>query len=795
MLNGQFVGVHEKSNTFVLQKQFALQDFSSAKLKITALGLYFANINGKRVGNDFLCPGWTSYNKTLQMQEYDVTSLLRDGQNQISLTVNQGWYCGRLTWNSLTNTYGTQSAVCAELIVDGKSFLYTDESWLATESVIRNSSIYDGETVNYLLPCNTLTPIVVPFEKSAIVCQISQPVRTTEQVFAKDVFVQSDGIVYDFGQNLVGVAQLNLPPDFQGTVTLQFAEILVDGKFYTDNLRSAKATDVFVVKGQRQISPEFTYHGFRYLKVAGANLSKQDVVALVRHTDMPRTGIIQTDNARVQRLYENVLWSQRGNFVDIPTDCPQRDERLGWTGDINAFCATAAYNYDIRAIIKKWLKTVRDDQLAAGEIPFVVPDCLKDSGTDAMWCDVITMVPWTMYQMYGDKTFLSDNYTAMKLFIQAREKTMVDGLVAKGHEFGDWLALDIDQVMDTPVGRTDVYFLTNVFQIQSLRIVAKTAEILGFADQALLYKQKCDSLLQKVQKEYFTETGKLAVDTITAHAVALHFAIVPQQFVQRVARDLNTNVVKHRYCMTTGFIGSPFLLFALADNGYMETAGKVLLNSAHPGWLYEVDMGATTIWERWNSLLPDGTPNPNGMNSYNHYAYGSVVEFFYRRIAGIESIDAGFSRVRIAPNPLKGLPCFSAEYDSVCGKIVSKYAQTEGQITFTIQIPDGITAEICLPNQTPFVVYGGKHVCVCEFPDLNCAPFAQDSLVAEVLDSPKAYKAFKQVFGGAIDNIPFVKHDLVTLQTMANIVGIDQSDFINKLQQANDIFGKLTKQS
>lgn len=795
MLNGQFVGVQEKSNTFVLQKEFTLKQFSTAKLKITALGLYFACINGKRVGNDFLCPGWTSYNKTLQMQEYDVADLLVSGQNKIDLTVNQGWYCGRLTWNSIIDTYGTQSAVCAELIVNGKSFLYTDETWVATESVIRNSSIYDGETVDYISPCNTLTPTTVLFEKSAIVCQISQPVRTTERVAAKEVFVQSDGVVYDFGQNLVGVAQLTLPSDFKGTLTLTFAEILVDGKFYTDNLRSAKATDVFVVDGQRQLSAEFTFHGFRYLKVVGANLPKQSVVALVRHTDMPRTGIIQTKNARVQRLYENVLWSQRGNFVDIPTDCPQRDERLGWTGDINAFCRTAAYNYDVRGIIKKWLKTVRDDQLADGKIPFVVPDCLKDSGTDAMWCDVITMVPWTMYQMYGDKTFLSDNYHAMELFVQAREKTMVDGLVAKGHEFGDWLALDIDQVMDTPVGRTDVYFLTNVFQVESLRIVSQTAEILGFPEQALLYNQKRDSLLKKIHNEYFTATGRLAVDTITAQAVALHFAVVPSQFVRRVAHDLNANVVKHRYCMTTGFIGSPFLLFALADNGYVETARKVLFNSAYPGWLYEVDMGATTIWERWNSLLPDGTPNPNGMNSYNHYAYGSVVEFFYRRIAGIEPMDAGFSRIRIAPHPLKGLPSFGAEFDSVNGKIVSKYIQSDEKIIFTIQIPDGVTAQICLPSQSAFVVGGGKHVFVCNFSNLNCAPFTQDSLVAEVLDSPKAYKAFKQVFGTVIDNVPFVKHDLVTLQTMANIVGIDQVQFDDKLQQANDIFSTLTQQN
>lgn len=490
---------------------------------------------------------------------------------------------------------------------------------------------------------------------------------------------------------------------------MRHAEILVNGNFYTENLRSAKATDAFTCKGAHTLSAEFTFNGFRYLKLEGADLPAENITALVRHTDMKRTGRIQTDNARFQRLYENVVWGQRGNFVDIPTDCPQRDERLGWTGDINAFCRTAAYNYDIRAFMKKWLKTLRDEQREDGEISFFAPNITKEWGTDAFWCDAITMVPWTLYEIYGDTSFLSENFEAMKKFLAARDKNTENGLMAKGHEFGDWLALDKEQSLpSSPYGRTDVYYLSNVFYVVSAKITADAAGILGDKD-AGKYRKKYERLSQRIRREYVTPGGRLAFDTVTAQAVALHFGIIPEQYRNKLAAILNENVVRHGYRMVTGFIGSPFLLFALADNGYFETARKVLLNNGFPGWFYEVDMGATTIWERWNSLMPDGTPNPDGMNSYNHYAYGSVMEFVYRRIAGIEAKEAGFAKIKVAPHPVKGLPKLYAEYDSVRGKIVSGYSQKDGKIEYDIEIPEGVEAEIVLPNEKPVLVKGGEY--------------------------------------------------------------------------------------
>ena len=793
MLNGKFIGVREDADVFVLEQKFTLRSAKNVTLRMTALGVYFAEVNGVRVGDAYLAPGWTSYKKTLQVQEYDITPLLREGENTLSVTVGEGW-CGPLTWER-KNPYGLKKAACADLSADGEVILSTDVHWTARESHIRASGIYDGETVDLTAGCSPLTPVEVPFDKSVLTAQISEPVRTVERLAVKEVIRTPRGeLVYDFGQNMAGVVEVRTPENFDGTLTLRFAEILVGGNFYTDNLRSAKATDTFTAKGAHTFAPEFTFHGFRYLKAEGAELPAECFTALVRHTDMKRTGSIRTDNARFQRLYENVVWGQRGNFVDIPTDCPQRDERLGWTGDINAFCRTAAYNYDIRAFMKKWLRCLRDDQAEDGRIPFYAPDVLDEHGTDAMWCDAITMVPWTLYEMYGDRSFLEENFGAMKKFLAARDANAENGLAVRGHEFGDWLAMDREQMLsDSSIGRTDVYFLSSVFYAASAKIVADTAALLGDGE-ADKYRKKYERILKSVRREYLTQGGRLAFDTVTAQAVALHFGIIPERFREKNAALLNANVLAHGCRMVTGFIGSPFLLFALADNGYFETARRLLLGNGFPGWLYEVDMGATTIWERWNSLLPDGTPNPDGMNSYNHYAYGCVMEFVYRRIAGIEAKAPGFSKILVAPHPVKGLPVLHAEYESVKGRIVSDYVQREGKIVYTITIPEGAEAEIVLPGEEGVFAAGGTYTFERESEELFCEPYTPESTVTEVFENPKAVKAFNEVFGGIFtgSEIAWMKNEPKTLQFMAEFRDMEKkmrlSDFPAMLARANEIF-------
>lgn len=799
-MQGVFIGTKERANTFCLEKNFTVEKRKNVVLRVTALGLYFAELNGVRVGDAYLTPGWTSYNKTLQAQAYDVSVLVKEGENVLVLTVNEGWYCGRVGYEGTTMLYGDRAAVCADVIADGEVLLATDGSWTARESRIRQSSLYDGETVDCTAECKMLTTVAVPFDKNVLVPQTCEPVRNTERLAVKKIIRTPKGeIVYDFGQNIAGAVEVKTPENFDGTLILQHAEILVNGNFYTDNLRTAKATDTYTAKGAHTFSPEFTYHGFRYMKLTGAEIPAEAVTALVRHTDMRRTGYIRTDNRRFNRLMDNVVWGQRGNFVDIPTDCPQRDERLGWTGDINVFCTTAAFYYDIRAFMKKWLLSLRNDQGKDGRVPSVVPDIWNWCATDAMWGDCITMVPWKLYQMYGDKSFLSENFDAMKKFISAREQTMENGLVMTGHEFGDWLALDGERLGNNCTGRTDAYFMTNVLHSYSLKILAETAGILGNRTGQSVYREKYKNHLKILRDEYFTQSGRLAFDTVTAQALALQFGIVPEKHRMRLAARLNETVVKHGYRIVTGFIGTPYLLFALADNGYEETARRVLLNNGYPGWLYEADMGATTIWERWGSLRPDGTPDPDGMNSFNHYAYGSISEYVWRRIAGIEPLLPGFKKIRIAPRPMKGISHMQAKYDSVQGKIVSQYAQKCGKIQFAFKIPDTARAEIVLPGETPVLVTGGQYVYERDWPELACEPYTPESTVLEVFENPKAVQAFNEVFGGIFTGgeIAWMKGEPKTLQFMAEFRDMEKkmklSDFPEMLERANKRFMELTE--
>lgn len=709
-IQGKFIGVKEKTNVFVAEKTFTAHAGEKAVLKATALGLYCAHLNGVRVGDAYLTPGWTSYNKMLQVQEYDVSAMLKEGENVLTLTVGEGWYCGGLTWEQRRNIYGEQTAVCVNLIFADRTIV-TDENWSARESVIRESSIYNGETQDFTIQLKPLTICAVAFDKSVLVSQISEPVCNIERLAVKEVIRTPKGeLVYDFGQNMAGVAEIKTPEDFNGTFTLQFAEILVNGNFYTDNLRSAKAIDTFTVTGATTLCPEFTFHGFRYMKLTGVELPKENITAIVRHTDMKRTGHIQTNNARFNRLMENVIWGQKGNFVDIPMDCPQRDERFGWTGDINAFCTTAAYNYDIRLFMKKWLADLRNDQAENGDISHVAPDILgkKHCGTAALWSDSIVMVPWKLYRMYGDITYLSENFAAMQKYMKAYEKNIENGLVVYGFNYGDWLALDCEMLKNDQHGRTDPVFLASVFYAECLRIVAETAKLLKDSSEKN-YRNKYEETLARIRFEYVTPSGRLACDTMTAQALALAFQIVPEGLKATVAEQLNKNACSYDFRVTTGFAGTPYLLFALADNGYIDTACRILMNNEYPGWLYEVDMGATTVWERWNSLMPDGMPNPDGMNSYNHYAYGSIMEFVYRRIAEIEPLEVGFKKIKIAPNPCKQLASVKVEYESVNGKIISGYEQKDGKIQYTIEIPKGVEAEIILPNEQRINVTGGHY--------------------------------------------------------------------------------------
>ena len=758
-MTGRFLGIKEKVSVFVLKREFTLSCAArEAVLEATALGLYKIEINGKRAGDIYMAPGFTSYHHTLETQSCNVAELLVSGVNTIEMTVARGWYCGRFGMRPghENNLFGSESAGWLNLSVrlaDGTDLYVvtdTDGSWTASESEIRESTLYDGETVDFAAAKRglTVTEVVCPAEN--VVPRECEPVRVTDRVPAVRLITTPKGeTVYDFGQNLTGVVELTVPENVRNPITIAHAEILdQDGNFYTENLRTAKAEDTFIGCAGKTVRPEFTFHGFRYVRLDGAVLPIDCLTALVEHTDLRRTGYVVTSSKRFNRLMENVVWSQRDNFLDIPTDCPQRDERMGWTGDANVFCGTAAYNYDVKAFFKKWLRDLRSDQGATGELPCVVPDMLGDITAAAVWGDAVTMIPWKLYTVYGDESFLSDNLEAMEKFLGAVERNCVDGLVAKGFQYGDWLALDKDELMPAMgCGSTDSVYVASVFYAASLRIVAASAGILGDQGKEELYLARSEKLLARMREEYFTPTGRMAAgETQTAMTLALHFGIVPENMRTAVAKNLAANIRLHGYHLTTGFAGTPYVLFALTDNGQHETAERVLMNAGSPGWLYEVDMGATTVWERWNGLSPKGVPYDPGMNSYNHYSYGSVMEYVYRRVAGIECAAPGFKKVRLSPWPVQGLCKVEAAYDSPAGKITARYEWSDSRVKFTAEIPEGVEAVFRVPGTDTDIPCGsGKFGTEFSWTKWKPVFYSLDSKVSDILDNPRVLGIFNRV--------------------------------------------------
>lgn len=719
--NGSFIApdIDEQPPISVIGTSFTVnKEVRKARLYATALGMYKAEINGKKAGDLFFAPGWTSYNNILQYQTYDVTNLIAQGGNEISLTVAKGWYRGII--GSANNVYGDTSAVLAELHIfyaDGtKDIIVTDKTWRAAYGYITDSEIYHGETQDFTRDLSAMYPVKeIKYDKNKIVAQMSEPCRITERLKPVKYFITPLGErVLDFGQNISGFVEFKINGTRGQTIELRHAEVLDRaGNFYTANLRSAKCTDTFVLSGGEQtLHAEFTFHGFRYLKITGMDeIQPNDFTALVIHSDLKKTGEITTSDLEINRLLLNVEWGQRDNFIDVPLDCPQRDERLGWTGDANVFLRTAAYQYNIALFFKKWLKDLAFDQNANGSVPRVIPDVLGNAKFQALWSDAATMIPYNLYKIYGDIRFLEEQYPSMKAFVEGLQSQCDEaGLVVRGHQYGDWLALDKDEFMDDLVGRTDVYYIANIFQIISLRIMVETAEILNRRADANIFKKRLKKVHKAFLKEYMTVTGRLTSDTQTASVLALHFDIVPKQYRDKVVASLKSNLEKNNGRMTTGFIGTPFLCFALFDNGLREECEKILLNREYPGWLYPVTCGATTIWERWNGIMQNGELYDPCMNSFNHYAYGSVSEFYYRRIVGIDYVEPGYRKIRIAPHFIKGIDHVRGEYESVYGTIVSGYEVKDGKAIIAVEIPANTTAEIVLPGKAEIINVGsGKY--------------------------------------------------------------------------------------
>ncbi|WP_462409553.1 glycoside hydrolase family 78 protein [Neobacillus sp. Marseille-QA0830] len=700
----------------MLSREFELsKEVISARAYVCGLGLYEMEINGEKAGDEYLSPNFNAYDKWQQYQTYDVIELLKPGKNSIEVSLGNGLYKGRFGFDGGEyEVYGDQFALLCELIIqyaDGTtSVINSDESWQARKSPILFSGLYDGEI--YDATSNDATSykmkeIDLGYER--LKARLSLPVLVKEELKPVEVMTTPAGeTVLDMGQNMVGWVQFKTNAPKGTEILLQYAELLQEGNFYQENLRTAKAEFKYISNGEAAlVRPHFTYYGFRYVKVSGWNgeLNPNDFTGCVLYSDMETTGSIETSNPLVNRLFLNALWGQKGNFLDVPTDCPQRDERMGWTGDAQVFSGTAAFNMDTYAFFNKYGYDLAQEQAAQdGMVPMVVPVATTKGGGSSAWGEAATVIPWNVYLHYGDKAILEQQFESMKGWVdyikRADDASSAKRLWTTGFHFGDWLALDGDDP-HSPMGGTETAFISSAYYGYSSMLVAKAAKVLGKEEMAREYEELSNEVRAAIQAEYFTSTGRLALYNQTALVVALFMDLVPEEHRNRVASDLRERLKKDKNHLKTGFVGTPYICRTLSENGNNDIAYTLLLNKDYPSWLYAVTMGATTIWERWNSVLPDGKISGTDMNSLNHYAYGSIVEWMYRNAAGINPVEEkpGFRHVRLAPQPDYRLKYVKASLESAAGLYESQWELTEeGQLKFKFVIPFNATATVVLPD-------------------------------------------------------------------------------------------------
>jgi alpha-L-rhamnosidase len=725
----------EQRPVALLRKSFSIsKPVQSARLYITSHGLYEAHLNGQRVGDAVLTPGWTSYNKRLQYQVYDVTQQIRNGDNAAGVMLADGWYRGNIGFRNQRNHYGTDIALLYQLEVtysDGSiDRIVSDNSWRSSTGALRMAEIYHGEIYDARQEKTGWTQAsyndsgwqgvtVFDGDMSVLIATVNEPIRRQEVIRPVATIKTPKGeTVIDFGQNLVGWVRFRISGPAGHTVKVSHAEVLdKEGNFYTDNLRAAKATIAYTLKGggEEYYEPRFTFMGFRYARLENfpSGFEPTQVEAVVLHSDMQTTGHFECSHSLVNQLQHNIQWGQKGNFLDVPTDCPQRDERLGWTGDAQVFARTAAFNMNVAAFFSKWLKDLAADQTSNGRVPFVIPNVLgEDASASAGWADAATIIPWAMYTAYGDTTFLKEQYASMKRWIDFMTSAMgEDYLWNTGFHFGDWLFYRPFDDNDGRSAVTDKYLIAQSFFIHSTRLLIHAATILGMEQDAAHYRDLLEKITQAYREEYMTSTGRLVSGTQTAYTLALQFDILPESQRKAAAERLVENIKQYGNHLTTGFLGTPYLCHVLSRYGYTDVAYQLLLQETYPSWLYPVKMGATTIWERWDGIKPDSTFQTPGMNSFNHYAYGAIGDWMYRTIAGINpDPDApGYKRIIIAPKPGGNLSYAKASIETMYGTVASGWTMKDGNITVDITIPPNTTATVTLPGAAGKQVNEGKN--------------------------------------------------------------------------------------
>lgn len=694
-----------------------------ARLYVTAHGLYEAEVNGGRVGDHELSPGWTKYDQRLPYWTFDVTGHLVAGPNVIGAWLGDGWYRGRLGFNGgHRDLYGTDQALIAQLEIvyaDGSTqTMATDETWEAAPSPIQLSGLYDGEKYDAraeLIGWSSAgasaegwAPVAVGTrDRTTLVAPTLPPVRCTEEL-APVVVTRVDETTHlvDFGQNLVGRLRVRVRGAAGQAVELRHAEVLENGELGVRPLRLAAAHDVIVLDGgpERTWEPKFTFHGFRYATITGmSEIREGDVVARVLHNDMRRTGWFETSSRDLNRLHENVRWGMRGNFLSIPTDCPQRDERLGWTGDIQVFAPTASFLYDSAGFLENWLVDVALEQLPDGTIPWFVPvvpggRSWTPMETGAVWGDVSVLTPWTLYERYGDRGVLASQYESGRKWVDRMIRQAGPArLWRDGHQLGDWLdpAAPPDHPSDA---RTDKYLVASAYFALSTRRLADTARVLQQNAEADYYSRIAEEARDAFRSEYVTADGHLTSDAQTAYALAIRFGLLSSSEQEAAGRRLAELVVEAGNRIATGFAGTPVITDALSATGHLATAYDLLLEEECPSWLYTVRMGGTTIWERWDSMLPDGSINPGEMTSFNHYALGSVADWMHRVIGGLSSAAPGYRTIVWSPQPGGGLEFARVAFDSPYGRIEGEWCRETDGVRYRLSVPTGIVGTIRLPG-------------------------------------------------------------------------------------------------
>lgn len=712
-----------------------------AWIEATALGVYDLTLNGERVGDRYFAPGFTSYHHQLQYQSYDVTGLLSES-NEVVATVAGGWAVGSFTHKRKNKIYADRQAFLCELHVeydDGTVQVEaTDASWqVTTDGPYRMAEWYDGETLDATVSLDAAAWRGVtetkPRKSPRILAEYGSPVRAQQTLTPVSVSTSPSGeTIYDFGQNFAGVVSARLRAGHGQEVVFRHAEVLVDDELFVESLRTAKATATYTcVDGEQTYSPRFTYMGFRYVGVRGIPTEDLELTALVLHSDLPEIGTFACSDERLNQLQSAIVWGGRSNFVDIPTDCPQRDEREGWTGDLAVFASTAAFNFDTSRFLAKWLRDVDAEQARGGGIPMVVPRAGNPFPVMATscWGDVCVIAPWAEYQARGDLEVLRRHYPTMKRFLKAA--SWWSGLLSVRRDqrriwrfpfhFGDWTAPDTGVRGWLARGK----WVGTAYFAHSCGLVAQIADLLGESADADRYRRLRDEAITAYRNVLTDGHGRLRKwEFQTGYVLPLAFGMTAGTETDAMARNLLRLIDDADGHLSTGFPGTPFILFALSDHGYVNQAYDLLLQTGVPSWLYMTESGGTTIWERWDALRPDGTVNTadlasgkedggGGMVSFNHYAAGAVGDWLYRRVAGLEPLSGGYRRFRAAPVPGGGLTSAEATVRTPFGEASSAWRSSGSRFTLRVEVPVSTTAEVVLPDGTTHEVDSGTHEFSC----------------------------------------------------------------------------------